>query len=90
MAPSAHTPTLVSPTAPTGVVEFPDNRLLIDLCGPYDANLAQIEAALDVQIVRRGNQLNIIGEPAPQADATRVLHALYARLEGGREVEAAD
>ena len=25
------------------VLEFPDNRLLIDLCGEFDRNLAQIE-----------------------------------------------
>ncbi len=90
MAPSDQTPTLVSRALPAGTVEFPDNRLLIELCGPYDANLALIEAALTVQIVRRGNQLVVIAEPGPQADAMRVLHALYARLEGGRSVETAD
>ncbi|MDW4498682.1 PhoH family protein [Sulfitobacter sp. D35] len=78
-------------TAPAeGAVEFPDNRLLIDLCGPYDTNLAAIETALGVQIVRRGNQLNVMGEDESQAEAMRVLHALYARLEGGRIVEPAD
>ena len=75
---------------PGGTVEFPDNRLLIDLCGPYDANLAQIETALGVQIVRRGNQLAVIGEADAKTDATRVLHALYTRLESGRAVEAGD
>jgi phosphate starvation-inducible PhoH-like protein len=76
--------------APGGTVEFPDNRLLIDLCGPYDANLAQIEKSLNVQIMRRGNQLAVVGEHDAQTDAIRILHALYARLEGGRVVEAAD
>ncbi len=76
--------------APGGVVEFPDNRLLIDLCGPYDANLAQIEKALGVQIVRRGNQLAVIGDADAGTDAMRVLHALYTRLESGRVVETAD
>lgn len=90
MAPSDQAQTLVSPAVPAGRVEFPDNRLLIDLCGPYDANLALIETALGVQIVRRGNQLEVMAEPAAQADAIRVLHALYARLEGGRTVEAGD
>ncbi|WP_246039889.1 PhoH family protein [Sulfitobacter sabulilitoris] len=75
---------------PRGTVEFPDNRLLIDLCGPYDAHLAAIETALDVQIVRRGNQLSVMGAAEAQTDALRVLHALYARLEGGRSVEPAD
>lgn len=71
-------------------LEFPDNRLLIDLCGAYDAHLAAIEKALEVQIVRRGNQLSILGEPEAAQQAELVLNALYARLEGGRAVEAAD
>ncbi|XDB00276.1 PhoH family protein [Sulfitobacter sp. LCG007] len=75
---------------PNATVEFPDNRLLIELCGPYDSNLAAIETALGVQIVRRGNHLNVMGDKQAQSDALRVLHALYARLEGGRTVEAGD
>ena len=71
-------------------VEFPDNRLLIDLCGEYDRNLAEIERKLSVQIVRRGNQLVVMGDDELQKQAIDVLQALYARLEGGREVEAAD
>jgi len=71
-------------------VEFPDNKLLIDLCGEYDRNLAEIERVLGVQIVRRGNLLAVLGEEAPAAEATGVLNALYARLEGGKDVEFAD
>ena len=90
MPPSETMTTDTLTAAPGGTVEFPDNRLLIDLCGPYDANLTQIEKALEVQIVRRGNQLAVVGPPDAQTDAMRVLHALYARLESGRAVEAAD
>ncbi|MEW9919596.1 PhoH family protein [Marimonas sp. MJW-29] len=72
------------------VLEFPDNRLLIDLCGAYDAHLAAIEKALEVQIVRRGNHLSVMGEPEASARAAGVLNTLYARLEGGRAVEQAD
>ncbi|MDZ7709295.1 MAG: PhoH family protein [Roseovarius sp.] len=82
------------PPAPDSLVEtaieFPDNKLLIDLCGEYDRNLAEIERALGVQIVRRGNLLAVIGDEVPTADAAGVLHALYARLEGGKQVEFAD
>ncbi|WP_134015745.1 PhoH family protein [Litoreibacter halocynthiae] len=70
------------------LLEFPDNRLLIDLCGEFDRNLAQIEQVLGVQIVRRGNQLAVMGEAMEKAVA--VLEALYMRLEGGRSVEMAD
>ena len=50
-----------APAADPIVLEFPDNRLLIDLCGAYDAHLAAIEKALEVQIIRRGNQLSVLG-----------------------------
>ena len=72
------------------VVEFPDNRLLIDLCGPYDQHLTSIESMLGVQIVRRGNLLAIMGEDGAQKRAEEVLNALYLRLEAGKDVEPAD
>ncbi|MCL6283803.1 PhoH family protein [Ruegeria sp. 2012CJ41-6] len=72
------------------LLEFPDNRLLIDLCGEYDRNLAQIEEKLSVQILRRGNQLAILGDEAAQKQAEEVLESLYERLQDGRPVEAAD
>ncbi len=81
---------ITPPASGSTLLEFPDNRLLIDLCGPYDANLTAIEAAFEVQIVRRGNQLSILGDPDAAARAETVLNALYARLEGGRSVEPAD
>ncbi len=71
-------------------VEFPDNKLLIDLCGEYDRNLAEIERVLAVQIVRRGNQLAVLGEDGAVQAAVSVLEALYARLESGKAVERGD
>ncbi len=71
-------------------VDFPDNRLLIDLCGAHDAHLARIEAALSVQIVRRGNELHVMGESAAREQALAVLSALYARLADGRGLEPGD
>lgn len=76
--------------APETLVEFGDNRLLVDLCGEYDRNLAQIEHELEVHILRRGNQLAVVGAPDARARAAEVLHALYERLETGRPVEAGD
>ena len=71
-------------------VEFPDNFLLIDLCGEHDRNLAEIERQLGVQIMRRGNQLSVVGEEPLVKEGVGVLTALYARLEAGRPVETAD
>ncbi len=90
MAPGTltHAPAQEAPTET--VIEFPDNRLLIDLCGEYDRNLAEIEQKLSVQILRRGNQLAVHGGETARAEALEVLQSLYERLEAGRAVEAAD
>ena len=72
------------------LLEFPDNFLLIDLCGEYDRNLTTIENSLGVQILRRGNQLAVIGEDGPRHDAVNVLRALYSRLEAGRSLDPGD
>ncbi|MGR3372124.1 PhoH family protein [Pseudooceanicola nanhaiensis] len=71
-------------------IDFPDNYLLIALCGEYDRNLAEIEQKLSVQILRRGNHLVVIGEKAAADLSVALLKALYARLEAGREVGPAD
>ncbi|WP_323779794.1 PhoH family protein [Thalassovita sp.] len=85
---------LIPPTDPESlneaVLEFPDNRLLIDLCGEYDRNLAAVEQKLGVHILRRGNQLSIHGETDAVRECETVLQALYERLEAGREVENGD
>ncbi len=72
------------------ILEFPDNRLLIDLCGEYDRNLTDIEARTGVQILRRGNQLALHGPAEAQDAAREVLNALYQRLEQGRSVGRGD
>ena len=72
------------------VVEFPDNRLLIDLCGELDRNIVQVEERLGVAIHRRGNHLALHGPPGESAAAEEVLRALYARLEQGRPVTPGD
>ena len=87
------TPPVTAASAET-LLEFPDNRLLIDLCGPNDRHLARIEEALGVHILRRGNQIAVVGGPEAQSEAANLLRGLYARLEqhrpvGPDEVEAA-
>jgi phosphate starvation-inducible PhoH-like protein len=86
--------TLTTPQRPEDVtetlLEFPDNRLLIDLCGQFDRNLAQIEDGMGLQILRRGNRLALMGEADARAQASRAIHALYARLEAGRTLEPGD
>ncbi len=85
---------LTPPTRPEDIVEtlleFPDNRLLIELCGEYDRNLSQIEHQLGVHILRRGNRLAVVGDLGAREQGAAVLRALYARLEAGRHIVAGD
>ncbi|MFA9230858.1 MAG: PhoH family protein [Microgenomates group bacterium] len=85
---------LTPPTRPEDIVEinleFPDNRLLISLCGEFDRNLAQIEHEMGVNVLRRGNQLAVIGDQGAREQAAAVLRSLYARLEAGRAIDAGD
>lgn len=86
----------LNPTPPVAthpgetLLEFPDNRLLIDLCGANDRHLARIEEALGVHILRRGNQLAVVGGPEAQAEAAQLLRGLYTRLEQNRPVSLAE
>ncbi len=60
--------------------EPPDNHRLARLCGPLDANLRQIEAALEVAIARRGGRFTVTGEQA--AKAAQALEHFYDRATG--------
>ncbi len=85
---------LTPPTRPEDMVEtlmeFPDNRLLIELCGEFDRNLAQVEHQMGVHVLRRGNRLAVIGDKLAREQAAAVLRGLYARLEAGKHVSAGD
>jgi phosphate starvation-inducible protein PhoH and related proteins len=62
-----------------------DNHRLARLCGALDANLRQIESALDVTIARRGAKFTVRG-----AQAERAAHALehfYDRASGDLTLE---
>ncbi len=56
-----------------------DNQRLARLCGPMDANLRQIESALDVTISRRGPGFSVKGEPGQAAEAARALDYFYTK-----------
>ncbi len=73
--------------APETGLSFPDNRLLIELCGEFDRNLAQIEQGLGLMIARRGNELVLHGGEAERARAAEILTHLYQRLEQGKPVD---
>jgi phosphate starvation-inducible PhoH-like protein len=72
------------------VLAFDDNRLVGDLFGQFDQNLALIEQRLGVDAVARGNQVIIKGRHAACEQARRALEALYARLQQGQELHPGD
>ncbi len=55
-----------------------DNARLANLCGALDANLKQIESALDVAIARRGESFSVHGEPEQAELAVQALRRFYA------------
>ena len=81
---------LDSPQIERNVLIFSNNRLLIDLCGAYDKNLAELEQKLSIQILRRGNRLALHGQSEAIDDAKAILTELYQRLEGGCDFEPGD
>ena len=56
-----------------------DNRRLARLCGALDANLRQIESALDVSIARRGARFTVRGQPQQAARAAHALEHFYGK-----------
>lgn len=70
----------------TLVMDFDDNRLLTELFGEHDRNLARIEKDLGIFATSRGNKVVIKGTPEARARADQVLRSLYQRLKSGQEV----
>ena len=62
-----------------------DNQRLARLCGALDANLRQIESALDVTIARRGARFTLHGRQAQHA--AQALEHFYDRAVGDLSVE---
>ena len=54
-----------------------DNARLANLAGPVDANLRQIETALDVSIARRGERFAISGPREKASHAAQALRRFY-------------
>jgi phosphate starvation-inducible PhoH-like protein len=70
----------VAVTAPEAQREFDlepsDNARLANLCGPLDENLHLLEARLDVQIRRRGDNFRVLGARARSAED--ILQELFS------------
>jgi len=56
-----------------------DNQRLSNLCGALDENLKQIEAALDVNIARHGENFSLHGSPKQTQLAAEALQRFYGK-----------
>ena len=72
------------------VVAFDDNRLIQELFGEFDQNLAAIEQRLGVEAVARGNQVTLRGDNEALARARLALDMLYVRLQSGHNIGPGD
>ncbi len=72
------------------VLAFEDNRLVSDLFGQFDQNLALIEQRLGVEAIAHGNRVTIRGDKSATERAKLALEALYTRLQGGHDVTPGD
>jgi phosphate starvation-inducible protein PhoH and related proteins len=72
------------------VVYFDDVRLVRDLLGDYDANLAVLEDRLGVEAVVNGNAVALRGPEDACAVAQSVLEQLYGRLAQGETIGVGD
>ncbi len=59
-------------------LEPEDNQRLVNLCGPLNANLQQVEQRLAVRVANRGSQFEITGESDEIAAAAKVITELYS------------
>jgi phosphate starvation-inducible protein PhoH and related proteins len=64
-----------------------DNARLAALCGPLDANLRQIENALDVTIARRGEKFQVAGARDKATQAATALRRFYDQAKRDLSVE---
>jgi phosphate starvation-inducible PhoH-like protein len=72
------------------VVAFDDNRLMPELFGEFDQNLAMLEQRFGVDAVARGNQVTIRGPQPALTRARLALDILYGRLQQGHSLATGD
>ena len=67
------------------MIQMP-HELMGQVFGDYDANIKQIEAAMNVTIIDRGGEVKIQGEQANVAKASKVINQLIKKSHKGIEI----
>ena len=64
-----------------------DNKRLANLCGPLDANLRQLENALDIVITRRAARMTVKGSAEAVERGADLIETFYARADAPLELD---
>ena len=76
------------PTSTTNLtVVVPSNALMVELLGPRDELLRQVEGSFDVQILVRGNEITVSGDLAEATRVAKLFEELVLVLESGNRVD---
>lgn len=59
------------------MLEPADNNRLLNLCGPFDDNIKQLERRLGIEINRSDNIFKLVGKPLCVNAAASILTSLY-------------
>jgi len=89
-APGAGRPSVPASDTTHIVLAFDDNRIVGDLFGQFDQNLALVEQRLGIEAVARGNQVTIKGPHDACETARTALESLYHRLKKGDDIQPGD
>jgi phosphate starvation-inducible PhoH-like protein len=76
----------VTTSSPITIV-VPSNDLMVELLGPRDERLRQIEAAFEVEILVRGNEITVAGGAAEAARVAKLFEELVLVLESGNRID---
>ncbi len=63
------------------VLEPDDASRIANLCGPFDAQLRQIETRLGIEVRNRGNRFRLLGDAADTQRGEAVIRSLFSQAE---------
>ena len=68
------------------ILELEDNKVLVDLYGQHDENLAKIENNFGIHISYRGNLIELRGNQEACSSASKLISDIYKKLANGKKI----
>lgn len=72
------------------ILQYDNNLYLSQLSGPRNAHITKLEKLLDVEIGIKGNELHLSGNLHDVQTCTKILEALWERLEENGNIDITD